>query len=78
VRPVSGRYSPTIYALFNPATGVLTFSNAGVPLLVSGDACRSLGEGGFPSGLLADVSYEIHSVQLAPGDAVLFATDGLR
>jgi sigma-B regulation protein RsbU (phosphoserine phosphatase) len=78
VRPVPGRYSPTIYVLFNPATGVLTFSNAGVPLLVSGDACRSLGEGGFPSGLFADVSDEIHSVQLAPGDAVLFATDGLH
>jgi serine phosphatase RsbU (regulator of sigma subunit) len=78
VRPVPDRYSPTIYALFNPAAGVLTFSNAGVPLLMSGDGCRSLGEGGFPSGMFADVSYEIHSVQLAPGDAVLFATDGLH
>jgi sigma-B regulation protein RsbU (phosphoserine phosphatase) len=80
VRPVPGPYSSTIYALFNPATGVLTFSNAGVPLplLVSGDGCRSLGEGGFPSDVFADVSYEIHSVQLAPGDAVLFGTDSLH
>jgi phosphoserine phosphatase RsbU/P len=80
VRPVPGRYSSTIYALFNPALGELTFSNAGVPLplLVSGDGCRSLGEGGFPSGMFPDASYEIHAVQLAPGDAVLFATDGLH
>src|SRR5580658_7000794 len=80
VRPVPGRFSSMIYALFNPASGVLSFSNAGVPLplLVSGAGCRSLGAGGFPSGMFADASYEIHSVQLAPGDAVLFATDGLH
>lgn len=80
VRPVPGRYSSMIYALFNPVSGVLTFSNAGVPLplLVSSEGCRSLGEGGFPSGMFAGASYEIHSVQLSPGDAVLFATDGLH
>jgi len=80
VRPVPGRYSSMIYALFNPASGLLSFSNAGVPLplLVSAAGCRSLGEGGFPSAMFADASYEIHSVQLAPGDAVLFATDGLH
>jgi phosphoserine phosphatase RsbU/P len=80
VRPVPGRYSSTIYALFNSTTRVLTYSNAGVPLpmLVSTDGCRSLGEGGFHSGMFSDASYQIHSVQLAPGDAVLFATDGLH
>ena len=80
VRPVPGRYSSMIYALFNPVSGVLTFSSTGIPLplLVSTDSCRSLGEGGFPSGMFPDASYEIHSVQLAAGDAVLFATDGLH
>jgi phosphoserine phosphatase RsbU/P len=80
VRPVPGRYSSMIYALFDPASGVLTFSNAGIPLplLVSTDGCRSLGEGGFPSGMFPDASYQLHSVQLLPGDAVLFATDGLH
>jgi serine phosphatase RsbU (regulator of sigma subunit) len=28
--------------------------------------------------MFAGASYEIHSVQLSPGDAVLFATDGLH
>jgi hypothetical protein len=31
VRPVSGRYCATIYALFNPLTRLLTFSNACSP-----------------------------------------------
>jgi phosphoserine phosphatase RsbU/P len=80
VRPVPGRFSSTIYALFDPATGELAFSNAGVPfpLLASTEGCRSLGEGGFPSGMFPDASYEIHRVRLAPGDTVLFATDGLH
>ncbi|MFZ0642343.1 MAG: PP2C family protein-serine/threonine phosphatase, partial [Candidatus Acidiferrales bacterium] len=80
VRAVPGRYSSTIYALFDPRSGELTFPNAGVPLplLVSAAGCRSLGEGGLPSGMFSGTSYEIHSVGLFPGDAVLFATDGLH
>jgi len=59
VRPVPGRYSSTLYALFDPVSGELTFSNAGVPmpLLVSGGGCRYLGEGGFPSGMFPDAAY---------------------
>ena len=80
VRPVAGRYSATLYAVFEPETLQLTFSNAGLPLplLVASSGCRKLGEGGLPSGLLHDSSYETHSVQLSPGDSVLFATDGLH
>ena len=80
VRAVPGRYSSTIYALFDPRSGELAFSNAGVPLplLVSAAGCQSLGDGGFPSGMFGGVSYEIHRARLHPGDAVLFATDGLH
>lgn len=80
VRPVPGRYSSTFYALFDPLSGELTFSNAGVPfpLLVSAAGCHPLGEGGFPSGMFGGVSYEIHRAHLNPGDTVLFATDGLH
>ena len=79
VRPVVGRYAATVYAVFDPATRELTFSNAGLPypLLASGNQCKQLGQGGLPSGLFGGSSYECHRVQLAPGDAVLFATDGL-
>jgi phosphoserine phosphatase RsbU/P len=80
VRPVPGRYSATLYALFDPASLKLTFSNAGLPCprLVSESGSRRLGQGGVPSGLLPGSSYEACSVQLSPGDAVLFATDGLH
>jgi serine phosphatase RsbU (regulator of sigma subunit) len=80
VRPVPGRYSSTLYALFDPASGELVFSNAGLPLplLVSAAGCRLLGEGGFPSGMFPDAAYETHRVRLLPGDTVLFATDGLH
>lgn len=79
-RPIRGRFCATLYALFNPATRELTFSNAGMPppLLVSGAACRQLGEGGLPSGMFPGATYERHVVQLGPGDCVLFATDGLH
>ncbi len=79
-RPIPGRFCSTLYALFNPATRELIFSNAGMPLplLVSGAACRQLGEGGLPSGMFAGATYERHVVQLSPGDCVLFASDGLH
>jgi sigma-B regulation protein RsbU (phosphoserine phosphatase) len=80
VRPVSGRYAATLYALYDPATLMLTFSNAGLPypLHASEAGCTPLGLGGLPSGLFPGSSYDLHSVQLAAGDAVLFATDGLH
>jgi sigma-B regulation protein RsbU (phosphoserine phosphatase) len=49
-----------------------------LPLLVSGPAFQRLGEGGLPSGLFHDATYEGHLVQLSPGDYILVATDGLH
>jgi sigma-B regulation protein RsbU (phosphoserine phosphatase) len=79
-RPIQGRFCLTLYAVWNPATRQLVFSNAGMPLplLVSGTACRQLGEGGLPSGMFPGATYTRHVVQLGPGDCVLFATDGLH
>jgi sigma-B regulation protein RsbU (phosphoserine phosphatase) len=80
VRPNRCRFSCTTYALYDPASGELAFSNAGMPLplLVSAEGCRWLGAGGFPSGMFPGSSYEVYRARLAPGDAVLFATDGLH
>ena len=79
-RPLPGRFSSTLYALFNPATRELFFSNAGMPLplLVSGTTCQPLGEGGLPVGMFPGAAYGRHVVQLSQGDCVLFATDGLH
>jgi phosphoserine phosphatase RsbU/P len=80
VRPVSGRYCATLYAVFDPTKNQLRFSNAGLPypLLVAGEGITRLGDGGLPSGLFPGTTYEQHVVQLSPGDIVLFATDGLH
>jgi sigma-B regulation protein RsbU (phosphoserine phosphatase) len=48
------------------------------PLLASKAGCSGLGQGGMPSGMFDGTSYEQHSVELQPGDSVLFATDGLH
>ncbi len=79
-RPLPGRFCSTLYALFNPTTRELIFSNAGMPmpLLVSGNSCCQLGEGGLPVGMFPGAAYEQHVVQLYAGDSVLFATDGLH
>jgi sigma-B regulation protein RsbU (phosphoserine phosphatase) len=79
-RPLPGRFCSTLYALFNPSTLELIFSNAGMPLplLVSGTACQQLGEGGLPAGMFPGATYERNFVQLSKGDCVLFATDGLH
>jgi len=80
VRPVAGRYATTLYGLYNPAARELTFSNAGLPypLLTSEHGCTRLECGGLPSGMFPEAAYDIHCVRLSPGDAVLFATDGLH
>ena len=79
-RPLPGRFCSTLYAVFDPTTRTLAFSNAGLPfpLHASAATCQLLGEGGLPSGLLPTASYNQHIVQLSPGDSVLFATDGLH
>jgi sigma-B regulation protein RsbU (phosphoserine phosphatase) len=48
-----------------------------LPVLAS-ESTRALGEGGLPSGMFPGASYERHVVQLAPGDCVLFASDGIH
>ena len=78
-RTVAGRYSAVQYAVYDPDTRELLYANAGLPRPIhfSGNACREVGHGGLPSGLFDDAQYDQYSVTLAPGDAVLFLTDGL-
>ena len=79
MRVVPGRYCSVQYAVFDPATRELRHANAGLPrpVYISTSGCRELGEGGLPSALFDGASYDQYNVQLAPGDAVLFCTDGL-
>lgn len=80
VRPVPAHYCSTIYAVYDPSSRRLSFSNAGLPypVLSSPEAVVTLANGGIPSGMFPGSAYESQSVELAPGDTVLFATDGLH
>lgn len=57
----------------------MVISSAGMPgrLLLRGGDCRALQLAGVPPGLFPDVEYEEFSLQLQPGDSVLFCSDGL-
>lgn len=70
------------FAVYDAATGELRLSNAGLPdpyLLRPGEAPRALSCPGprIPLGLRAEVPRETLRVDLAPGDRVVFFSDGL-
>lgn len=79
MRVVPGRYCALQYAVYDPAARLLTYANAGLPrpILISPQGCREVGEGGLPSGLFAGAEYDMYSLELQPGEAVLFHTDGI-
>jgi sigma-B regulation protein RsbU (phosphoserine phosphatase) len=60
-------------------TGTLRYCNAGhhPPLHLSTDGTAELIGGGRPLGILAGSEYRSREVTLAPGDVVVFYTDGL-
>jgi serine phosphatase RsbU (regulator of sigma subunit) len=68
------------YAVFNPETFVLRFSNAGhePPILIRADGCYvPLQSTGLVVGVEADVAYGEREVTLACGDYVVMITDGI-
>ena len=74
------RYVTAFIAALDPATGRLSYTNAGhcPGLLVRADgAVQRLEANGMPLGLFPVVEYERVEVTLAPGDLVLLYTDGI-
>ncbi|HEV2494795.1 MAG TPA: PP2C family protein-serine/threonine phosphatase [Terriglobia bacterium] len=79
-RHVLGRYCAVQYAVLDPISCRLNFSNAGLaplPIRISAAGSQILGDGGFPCGIFKDVRYDVYAAQLTRGDTVLFSTDGL-
>ena len=74
------RFTTAFLSELDPATGTLTYINAGhnAPML-----CRKSGglerleAGGLPIGIKADAVYQSGSVVLAPGDWLVIFTDGV-
>jgi serine phosphatase RsbU (regulator of sigma subunit) len=68
------------YGILDPATGYLHFANAGQDLPCLRRAEGTVGElctTGMPFGMMPDMRYEERDVTLAPGECVLFYSDGI-
>lgn len=74
------RFTTAVVGEYNPVSRRFGYVNAGhnAPILrhVNG-AIESLEVGGLPLGIHSDVQYETASLELKPGDALIFFTDGV-
>src|SRR5713101_5254099 len=79
VQGVPRRYSATQYAIFDRRTAQMLVSSAGMPgpFHLSAEGCRVIQIPGLPPGLFAEAEYDTVTLNLQPGDSVLFCTDGI-
>jgi len=68
-----------LYAILDIESGRLVYANAGhnLPYLRTDGGVAELRATGMPLGLMPGMTYEEKTVTLAPGDSVLFHSDGL-
>lgn len=69
-----------IYGLIHEDQQKVTFTQAGHPPLIyqpKGQPSQALGDGGFPVGFFADVTYDEYEFSYKPGDRVFIYSDGI-
>ncbi len=68
-----------LFAVYDASSRRLMLANAGgpYPLLVRGGQVQVIRLEGVPLGLLPGTQYDETTVELQPGDIVLFASDGI-
>ena len=74
------RFTTAVLGEYNPASSRLTYVNAGhnAPILRRANGTvETLEAGGLPLGIRLDHHYETASLELRPGDALIFFTDGV-
>jgi sigma-B regulation protein RsbU (phosphoserine phosphatase) len=76
---LDSRFIALLFAVYDAPTRRLTLANAGgpYPLLVRDGTVQAIRLEGVPLGLLPDTEYDELTVDLRPGDVVLFASDGI-
>ena len=74
-----GVFATAALAILDPRTLRFACACAGHPWprLLHGDAVITLASGGLPLGVDPEATYEIDEARLAPGDRLVFYTDGL-
>lgn len=67
------------YAVLDPATGDITYANAGhnLPYVRTSSGVQELRATGMPLGLLSGMKYEVAHARIKPGEAVLLTSDGI-
>ncbi len=77
----SKMFVTVLYAVYDPSAKQLTYANGGhnSPLVIHADGTSTLLPltGGIALGIASDLSYEQNTVNLSPGDTVIFYTDGV-
>ncbi|MDP7421610.1 MAG: SpoIIE family protein phosphatase [bacterium] len=77
----SDHYITMVFGIIDPHTKTFNYSRAGhePPFFVRGNGgeAQTLMKGGFPVGLFSKASYEQETIELQPGDRILFFTDGI-
>jgi sigma-B regulation protein RsbU (phosphoserine phosphatase) len=78
-RRIEGRFMTFCFATWRKPTRKLRVANAGQtqPLLYRNGHCEQLKLTGFPLGIYDDVTYEEWTMNLDPGDMLVFQSDGL-
>ncbi len=74
------RFTTAVLSEYNPTSRNLTYVNAGhnAPILRRANGTlETLEVGGLPLGIRSDGNYETASLELRPGDALIFFTDGV-
>jgi phosphoserine phosphatase RsbU/P len=74
------RFTTAVLSEYNPVSRRLVYVNAGhnAPIVRRANGgIETLDVGGLPLGIRSDVKYETASLELRPGDALIFFTDGV-
>ena len=74
------RFTTAVLSEYNPTSRRMTYVNAGhnAPILRRANGTlEHLDVGGLPLGIRVDRNYETASLELQPGDALIFFTDGV-
>lgn len=78
-RRIEAQFVTLLFALWRARERRVVVANSGLPypLLVSGENCRAVEVAGLPLGMLEGGRYETAAATLAPGDLLVFASDGI-